>query len=466
MTNVLEQQRVKPEKFNSLFEKLQANILSPDGRDNVALMLLNFLDGKEKQVKKILSGLSITSTAEQIKSSAESKLKIARGEGGDYSDAPLINLYLSCKGYHFLKMKNVPDDRAFRDGMANRNLGDPAIEHWELPYRSDIHAMIRISHDNNAKLANKVDEIKKLAKGIFNIVQIQLGTKLINNQGETIEHFGYIDGISQPLFLEKDFLKNRTPIKSDEWDPAASLSLVLVKDPGGDSEDCFGSYLVYRKLEQNVKAFKEAEEILAKELGFEGETKEVAGAMIIGRFENGLPILKFGSVTSPEEVNKENNFNYSTDSEGTRCPFHAHIRKSNPRGDAQRAFGMSEEEERSHRIARRGITYDDIGRNGNLNMQPEGGVGLLFQCFQSNIENQFEFIQRFWVNNNDFPKPFTGIDPVIGQGENRINAEGKDAEQKWKGIDYAIKAKSIASFVTMMGGEYFFAPSLPTIKKL
>ena len=29
-----------------------------------------------------------------------------------------------------------------------------------------------------------------------------------------------------------------------------------------------------------------------------------------------------------------NNFNYGSDAAGARCPFHAHIRKSTPRGDS------------------------------------------------------------------------------------------------------------------------------------
>jgi deferrochelatase/peroxidase EfeB len=113
-----------------------------------------------------------------------------------------------------------------------------------------------------------------------------------------------------------------------------------------------------------------------------------------------------------------------------------------------------------------GITYDDIRRNNDLEFHPERGVGLLFMCMQSMIENQFEFIQRSWANNNDFPQPYTGIDPVIGQGENRKKPNGEDVEQKWTDIDRKKIPASFSSFVTMKGGEYFFAPSLAFFKSL
>lgn len=43
------------------------------------------------------------------------------------------------------------------------------------------------------------------------------------------------------------------------------------------------------------------------------------------------------------------------------------------------------------RIARRGITYDE--RHNREDSSPEEGVGLLFMCFQANLE-QFVIQQR------------------------------------------------------------------------
>ena len=60
--------------------------------------------------------------------------------------------------------------------------------------------------------------------------------------------------------------------------------------------------------------------------------------------------------------------------------------------------------------------------------------GLLFMCFQANIKRQFQFIQRTWVDNPNFPvsllNPFkkdTGDDPLIGQD----NDEAQRWPKKW-----------------------------------
>ena len=48
---------------------------------------------------------------------------------------------------------------------------------------------------------------------------------------------------------------------------------------------------------------------------------------------------------------------------------------------------------------RRGIPYGAR----NLADPPSSGVGLLFMCYQRNIRQQFEFIQRTWIDNPNFP---------------------------------------------------------------
>jgi hypothetical protein len=105
--------------------------------------------------------------------------------------------------------------------------------------------------------------------------------------------------------------------------------------------------------------------------------------------------------------------------------------KSNPRLESVGSFAASDEVELGHRIARRGITYGGpLSATDNLDDLPEKGVGLLFMCYQSDIWEQFEFIQRFWCNNPNFLEPEnssirgipanpnydkTGLDAVIGQ---------------------------------------------------
>jgi deferrochelatase/peroxidase EfeB len=245
------------------------------------------------------------------------------------------------------------------------------------------------------------------------------------------------------------------------WDPQfAPLEAALVRDPGGASEDSYGSYLVFRKLEQNVAGFKAAEDRLADALELMGNARALAGALIVGRFENGTPVVAAKRPLVAAHV--DNNFGFSGDPDGWRCPFQAHIRKCNPRGDSV-ALGATLQQERRHLMPRRGITYGT--RAPDLNDRPAGGVGLLFMAYNRSIGEQFEFTQNAWVNNGDFVRPGTGADPVIGNG-----GGGHQWPVAWDHEPAGTIAPDLGadfgSFVTMKGGEYFFAPSLSFLRSL
>ncbi|MBV8731318.1 MAG: peroxidase, partial [Acidobacteriia bacterium] len=244
---------------------------------------------------------------------------------------------------------------------------------------------------------------------------------------------------------------------TENWDPRAGPNLVLIQDPYGQSADDCGSYLVFRKLEQNVRGFRQHIAELAARLEANGAGLDLAGAMVIGRFLNGTPV-----VLNDEPQRKfENDFRYTrSDPQGNRCPFSAHIRKTNPRGGS----GTPLARERMHRIARRGITYGDFTPlNTPLESTPETGIGLLFQCCQANIANQFEHLQRQWASNAQFPKPKSGKDPLIGQPANSAvrRLEFPDPWGKTSRVPFGFE-----SFVTMKGGEYFFAPSIRFLRSL
>jgi deferrochelatase/peroxidase EfeB len=87
----------------------------------------------------------------------------------------------------------------------------------------------------------------------------------------------------------------------------------------------------------------------------------------------------------------------------------AHIRKAYPRDEVTVAVAEdSESDTQTHRLLRRGIPF-----GGSFGAAVGGGIhdprGLLFQCYQRSIEDQFEFVQSQWVNN-----PRSGSYPVAG----------------------------------------------------
>lgn len=466
-------------------EKLQGNILNGHGRDftaNVFFALPSNTGTAQALLKRIAQG--VTSAAKQ--EHERRRFKKFRVPGDTFK-----SVLISANGYRRLGFSDAALAAAFTDSAgvappvnttfvagavaAISELSDPALAEWEEPYTKQIDALLIIGDDSELG----VDRIAAVAAdqieaGGGKIVHIERGKALRSPEGEGIEHFGYVDGRSQPLYTTFDFklkddgsldtfldghLRESNGGRTDAFDPFAPLRLVLVKDNLTADADAFGSYFVFRKLEQNVRGFKFTEQALADALELEGQDRERAGAMVVGRFEDGTPVV--ASQTDGFLPAKENNFSYAGDTEGKKCPFHAHIRKTNPRGET----GAADEADR--RITRRGITFGDRGTDPQafqaIDELPSSGVGLLFMCFQSSIPKQFGFMQKFWANNEDFLKAGTGIDPIIGQ---KTNFASQSWRSRWGEDDPGLGAqpnKSLAmgDFVRMKGGEFFFCPSIP-----
>jgi len=448
-----------------MLNELQGNILKWHGREYTAQIFLRFKEGAATAVKTFIKGFSecsITSAAKQIK---EGELYRTEGIVGDLFG----NFYLSARGYEYMGFtgNQVPQDPRFLAGMkaSQQELNDPDLGDWEEWYRGDIHAMILLADDILPALNRDLRRVLSQLREIADVLTIERGSVLRNNNEDPIEHFGYVDGISDPLFLKGD-IEKADKSGRDKWDPLASLSLALVPDPNISDDSAFGSYLVFRKLEQNVRGFEMEKERLADALGLKGDDRERAGALVVGRFEDGTPMtLHEKAQDSPGT----NNFDYSED-DGSRCPFHAHLRKTNPRGDsvARDRYGSRPaaefEAERAHRVVRRGIPYGkrevEPKDSPALEELPTGGVGLLFMCFQSDIGNQFEFIQKSFSNDPDFPKRGTGPDPLTGQGP----SQAQDWPVEWG--QPATAQFDFQRFVTLKGGEYFFAPSISFLKTM
>ncbi|CAE6441402.1 unnamed protein product [Rhizoctonia solani] len=253
------------------------------------------------------------------------------------------------------------------------------------------------------------------------------------------------------------------------------------------------------------------------ELSQEDGAKLLA-ARLVGRWPSGAPIaLKETSLKDDpkmgEDPKRNNNFDYSVyDVPGVSaqtpsdyyCPFTAHVRKTAPRNlDPYVARQYLE----SGSIIRAGITYGpevtQKERDDKKDSEEEKFKrGLLFVCYASHLDSGF-VRQTTGYGNNDF-FPITGLvpnnhgqDPIIGgppakgsSGEERdANLDAKPAKPFANGDQLDIKLKvpgdtlnryqvtghveiqpltqaviDFPFFVTSRGGEYFFVPSIPTLK--
>jgi Dyp-type peroxidase family len=463
-----------------MLRSLQGNILKGHGRHFTANIFFRFDDKKILESRRVLRELANYHLTDAHRQLLENRRFKETGQAG----GAFCHLALSFKGYEALGLVNsAPVDSDFRKGMRHQDnvndLTDPPVTAWEAPFQQEIHGVLLVAQATESATAELTGTLTELLQNAgCTIVHIQRGKALFDAEGNGIEHFGYVDGRSQPLMLKEDIDEEAATAGTSRWDPAFPLQTALVKDPGTSDAFSFGSFFIFRKLEQNVRAFKRREQEIADILGLTGDDRELAGALIVGRFEDGTP------VTLSKEARGQtppNNFNYAGDA-GSRCPFHAHIRKTNPRGSSGAG---PESQERAHLMARRGIPFEDVKRPMHPAELPEaedlaeftskvephlptGGVGLLFMAYNHTIANQFKFTQQSWANNPNFPlQPGGphGIDPVIGQGPN--NPGEQKLPKEWDNPALgANNTCSFAGFVSMKGGEYFFSPSLTFLKNL
>ncbi|HTH20131.1 MAG TPA: hypothetical protein VL912_08615, partial [Candidatus Udaeobacter sp.] len=183
----------------------------------------------------------------------------------------------------------------------------------------------------------------------------------------------------------------------------------------------------------------------------------------------------------------QNPFTYESDPVGARCPFGAHVRRTNPRNSdfpgrrisalrkliIMLGFGPKGFYEditssvRFHRILRRGREYgselppEDALQPGPSNEAPRG---LHFICLNANISRQFEFLQNAWIANTKFSGITGESDPLLGNRESmpgcpvtgNFTIPGDGSVRR--------RVSGLPQFVTLRGGAYFFLPSLRALR--
>jgi len=466
-----------PKAEQAALQDTQGNILKSNGRDNNVHLFVQFTADAPAALAwlRMMGASHVTSAWQQHLDAREH-----RRTGADAG--VFVNLGLSAAGYRAAGLAaSMPADQSFVEGakQAVARLSDPPVSSWQQGFRGEIHALAVVAADNAADTQAAATAIVDTLAGVGMVVDSETGAAMrvdragkvtTDGSGTVHEHFGFADGVSQPLFMAGDIeAARRNSGGFDRYDPSAPLDLVLLKDPGG-GPDGYGSYLVYRKLRQDVIDFHKDEAALASTLvnavRGEGATpteaeQRLASAYIVGRFRDGTPVVE---QDVDGWLNEPNNFTYDADVDGVRCPFHAHARKMNPRGDKARQFALPPGEERARRLVRRGVSFGPL----TLDPGPDDEVGLLFMSVQSSIADQFEFLQSEWANFTDFLRPGTGLDPVIGEAA----ASAPAVPQQWprvygsfnslgpNGVESPYIPHLFGTWVTMLGGEYFFLPSL------
>jgi Dyp-type peroxidase family len=305
--------------------------------------------------------------------------------------------------------------------------------------------------------------------------------------GGAKEHFGYRDGISQPspddtlldgwlreipgdggapqVVAPGEIIRGY----ADELDPTQ-----LQPDPTLRPWEANGSYLVFLRLEQLVGSlratFKEQAELVQM-------SEEEFAAKMLGRWRTGARLRPGPVPAGPPEWDPSEApipaSAYEADREGRTVPLFAHIRKANPRlldppnlAAGEPDIGLEADDTpdpRRHRLVRRSVPYGEPLPPGDMSNN-DFKRGILFCCYQSNIERQFERVMEDWLAGPEFSpvagSPAQGPDPIAAGILRLNNSVPLKLPDPAGGQPEPVTLKR---FILPRAGGYFFAPSLPTI---
>lgn len=381
--------------------------------------------------------------------------------------------------------------------------GESAPEHWEFGGTNesggnDLHGMVAL-YGASDEIADALEAEQRRRIDDFGGVVVKDGSEEGHRLDEEREPFGFVDGISQPTIegvanaTDQDVLPtgefilgfpnsygtlSPTPGVPEQNDPHELLA-PFPGVPGYKDFGRNGTFLVYRKLQQDVAGFwKMIHETVDRLFGPDLPDDELRyriahfAAKISGRWPNGAPITLAPYFDDPElggDESLRNDFLYmDQDPVGALCPIGAHIRRANPRdGLAKDAPAMSLKTTSRHRILRRGIPYGprvvtekhfDARNVAPVDPPPaDEPRGLHFFALNAQIKRQFEFLQGDWINNASFGGLFGAADCMLA------NADGNVVFQR---TPLRSSFAQIPRFVSVKASGYFFIPSMTSLRYL
>ncbi len=349
------------------------------------------------------------------------------------------------------------------EGMEARSalLGDLRTNHpdrWTRPklldnqsgQRVDFHAVhllvqVRLQDKENIDPLHPRLEAAMQALG-----QIETGLRVLavepmrsyrdKHGHHAVGHMDHADGLSQPNLHAA--ASGSTHYSNDQVS-AGELILGYANDRGDATpkladRNLFlhnGTFLAVRKLRQFMDRLDEMKALP----GAHGKTLLET---MVGRSADGTPLHG-----KPGDAKHDNDFDFKSQVASDACPFHSHIRRTNPRDG--RTY--------TPRILRRGMSW---GLHSASDRTSERGV--MFMAYCASISEQFEVIQRWVAGGNASGVGSAQVDPLLHvpkEGEEytfRYLADGKVNREKM----------SDKPLVQLQWGLYAFVPSLAVLETL
>ncbi|MBQ0945576.1 hypothetical protein KAK07_19710 [Ideonella sp. 4Y16] len=386
----------------------------------------------------------------------------------------------------------------FRQGMAARAglLGDVRGNHprrWTLPRRNGaldpnpdrvdaalpplpletVHAIVQFRARPAAGVrAGAIDALSEAIRSLSNFagvtpLSVQWMARRMGDNGSAVDHFGYTDGQSQPVFDSDP--QATAPYKSQVhmgevlvgYANAADreCDLAIRRDPDLSALMCNGSFLAVRKLRQDVAGFRRAVERAASG---DSVADALLRAKLMGRWPADAGKSQAGLPLAPLLSADINDFDYRGDEHGDTTPLAAHVRRANPRGSVlEDDFPQPAPGARPPRLMRRSLPYGppppEDGRDDSADR------GLVFMAYNASLAEQFEVVQGWLAGGNSSRAysraacPFLGV-PEVGRVRRFRYLDGNRSIQVALDgdDDLGLEPKPL---VALQWGIYAFAPS-------
>jgi Dyp-type peroxidase family len=371
------------------------------------------------------------------------------------------------------------------DAHRRRILGDvgpdaPELWLWGGPDTRPVDILLLAFGESEAELESLTKQQLEAARGATLVQTLRASS-------DTLDHFGFRDGISQPII---DGLKEGPPAQTiasgevllgypNEYgqyterpllEPTEDPAGLLAPDTAGSGLHDLarnGTYLVFRHLSQDVPAFwRWLDENTPRAADGNGEAREQArvalAAKLVGRWPGGAPLTLSPDDDDPQLATAADFGYYHRDRDGLRCPIGAHVRRAHPRDSLDPGPGTSDSIaiDKHHRLLRRGRKYGKpMTPNEALAATPGGADerGLHFICLCASIERQFEFVQRTWINSPKFDGLYDDPDPLIARDSRTFTVQALPVRKRYQ---------HLPPFVRTRGGAYFFLPGLRGLRYL
>ena len=401
--------------------------------------------------------------------------------------------------------------KEFREGLHLRapQLGDVWDNHprnWRLPERNwpptaaaerrrppvemdEVDLVIALRHvaardDGGAAIARDVERLAMLANDHgLSLLACEPLENHYDDEGHFRDHFGLRDNFSQPRPPAAAPDSNPQPGKKRDDVRLGELVCGYGNDKGDyapeDEESTIrtsantrldhgkvarrrarrlqqaGSYLVIRKMSQDVGAFERFKRANSAATG--GDEKALV-AKLLGRHPDGP------SLVDPTATDY-NDFDYSHDLEGGLCPFAAHIRRANPR--------VVEHGRPSPRLLRAGMSYGPR-HDGDRPESAAAPRGLMFMAYAASISEQYETIQRCLNGGNSTGVASANNDPLTGTAPRPRLRESEDPSldsppglmpthdprtYRFEADGRVVRTRIDEPFVRLEWGMYLFMPS-------